>query len=421
MGVCESKSTESEGLLSPYRVLDLSDEKGQLCGRMLGDMGADVIIIEPVQGSSARRIGPFYYDIPDSEKSLFWFALNSNKRGITLSLKTINGRELFKKLVKTADFVIESSHPDYMNDIGLGYEALSQVNSQLIMTSITPFGPQGPYRDYKAADIVIMAMGGLSYISGEPTQAPLRIPVPQSYLHAGAWAAAASMIAFHHRQITGEGQHVHISMEEAATWATYVAQEWWSYAQRNLKREGTWRQIGLGRMQMIYPCQDGYVMVFILGGTAAAPGQALLLEWMDREGMCPDWLRGYDFSQLDISKASQEFWNQLSDVLASFFITKTKGELFEWARENVLFLAPVSNARDLLQNPQLEDRGFWVKLEHPELNTAITYPGPFAKLSEAPLRVRKRPPLIGEHNREIYGEIGLSQEKLIILKQAGVI
>ena len=411
-----------DSLLDSARVLDLTDEKGLLCGRILGDMGADVVVVEPLSGNSARRRGPFCHDIPHPEKSLLWFLLNANKRSITLSLETVDGRELFKRLVKTADFVIESFLPQHMVDLGLGYEVLNKINPALVMTSITPFGSDGPYADYKGSDIVLMGLGGLSYISGEPTREPLRIPVPQSCFHAGSWAAAASMIAFYHSQTTGEGQRVEVSMQQAAAWSVYATQEWWSYSGINLKRDGTWRQIGTSRMQVLYPCLDGLVMLFIIGGTAAAAGQDLFIEWMDREGMCPDWLRGFDFSELDVSTASQDFFNSLSDALVAFTATKTKAELFEWAQKNTLFLAPVSNAEDLLKNPQLHSRDFWKSIEHPEIGTSITYPGPFALLSESPMEIKKRAPLTGEHNMEIFHqELGLSINEITMLKQGGVI
>lgn len=409
-------------LLNSYRVLDLTDENGLLCGRIMADLGADTIVIEPVEGNPARRIGPFYHNIPHPEKSLFWFSLNTNKRSITLNLKTLDGREIFKQLVRTADFVIESYSPGYMEELGLGYEVLSQINPRLIMTSITPFGQTGPWRDYKSSDLIAMAMGGLTYISGEPGREPLRIPVPQAYFHAGSWAAAGSMIAFYWRQTTGEGQHVDVSMQQAAAWASYVAAEWWSYSKLILKREGTWRQQGLARMQLIFPCQDGYVLLYLLGGTMATAGEWKLVEWMEAEQMCPEWLKGFDWSQLDVGAVPQEFFDNLSEAIAPFLLNKTKAELFDWAAKNELFLAPVSNARDLLENPQLQSRRFWVPLPHPELNDIITYPGPFAQLSETPIVLKRRAPLIGEHNQEIYkGELEMPSEKISMLKQGGVI
>lgn len=411
-----------ESSLSPYRVLDLTDENGLLGARILADLGADTIVVEPPGGNHARRLGPFYHNIPHIEKSLFWFSLNTNKRGITLDLKTADGRDIFTKLVKTADFLFESYPPGYLKKLGLGYDTLSNINPGLIMISITPFGQTGPWRDYKGSDLVEMALGGLVYLSGEPDRQPLRIPVPQAFFHAGSWAAVGAMMAFSARQAGGKGQHVDVSMLEAAAWSNYSAAEWWSYSRLNLKREGTWRQQGLSRMRLIFDCQDGYVLLFLLGGTMATIGEYKLVEWMEAEGKCPDWLRGFDWSKLDVANAEQKFFDDLSDALAPFLLDKTKKQLFDWAMENELFLAPISDVSDLLENPQLKNREFWVKLEHPELGDAFTYPGPFVKMSRTPVTVRQRAPLIGEHNIEIYqNELGIPADKLIVLKQAGVI
>jgi len=169
-------------MLSPYRVLDLTDEKGLLCGKLLGDLGADVIKIERPGGDPARNLGPFYHGEADPEKSLFWFAFNTSKRGITLDIETTDGQEIFKRLVKGSDFVIESFPPGYMDQPGLGYSVLEKVNPRVIMVSITPFGPTGPYKDYKAPDIVAWAMGAqmytcLLYTSPSPRDATLsRMP-----------------------------------------------------------------------------------------------------------------------------------------------------------------------------------------------------------------------------------------------------
>jgi crotonobetainyl-CoA:carnitine CoA-transferase CaiB-like acyl-CoA transferase len=169
--------------LEGYLALDLTDEKGFLCGRILGDLGVDVIKVEPPGGDPSRRIAPFYKDIPDPEKSLYWFAYNANKRGITLNIESEEGKEIFKKLVKTAHFVIESHSPGYMDSLGLGYPSLSRVNRAIILTSITPFGQAGPYASYKASDITEMGMCGLMYLCGDPDLPPARISFPQAYLH----------------------------------------------------------------------------------------------------------------------------------------------------------------------------------------------------------------------------------------------
>src|SRR3989338_8654583 len=183
------------GMLSPYRVLDLTDEKGLLCGKLLGDLGADVIKVERPGGDPARKIGPFYHDEADPEKSLFWFAFNTSKRGITLDIESAAGQATFKKLVETADFVIESFPPGYLDKLGLGYSALEKVNPGVIMVSITPFGQTGPYKDYKAPDIVAWAMGGVMYPWGDADRPPVHISHhSQAYLHAAGQAVVGALI-----------------------------------------------------------------------------------------------------------------------------------------------------------------------------------------------------------------------------------
>ncbi len=176
--------------LKGLRALDLTDDKGFLCGRMLADLGVDVIKVEPPGGDPSRMIGPFYRDIAEPEKSLYWFAYNANKRGITLKLDREEGKEVFKKLAERTDFVIESFPPGYLAKLGLDYASLTAINPRLILTSISAFGQSGPYADYKAPDLVGMAMSVLMYLCGDPDLPPVRISFPQAYLIAGACKSA---------------------------------------------------------------------------------------------------------------------------------------------------------------------------------------------------------------------------------------
>ena len=203
-------------MMSGYRVLDLTNENGYLCGKILGDMGADVIKIENPRGDSGRKIGPFYQQVPDMEKSLYWYAYNLNKRGITLDVETEDGRQILSRLIKKADFLIESYPTGYLDKLGLSYAKIHEINPKIVMTSITPFGRTGPYKDYKGSDLVVMAMSGLMYITGDPDTAPLRISFPQAFLLASAHAAAASMIAHYYRETAGQGQHVDVSAQESS-------------------------------------------------------------------------------------------------------------------------------------------------------------------------------------------------------------
>ena len=403
-----------EGMLGPYRVLDLTDEKGLLCGKLLGDLGADVIKIERPGGDPARNIGPFYHNEVNPEKSLFWWAFNTSKRGITLDIETTDGRETFRKLAKGADFIIESFPPGYMGRLGLGYSALEKISPGIIMVSITPFGQTGPYKDYRAPDIVAWAMGGHMYPCGDADRPPVQISHhSQAYLHAGAEAAVGAMMALYHREMTGEGQQVDVSIQDCLAQVAYATTSAWDMM--GLVRQ---REIGMlagmnVRMTRMWPCKDGHILWFFSAGVAGMRGNVPLVEWMDEEGMADAFLKGFDWSTLEYQTATQETLDRLEEPVGKFFLSHTKAELMEGAFKRNAMLYPISTVADILDSVQLAAREFWVGVEHPELGVTITYPGAFTRSTEAPPGISCRAPLIGEHNREVY-------KKELTLKQATV-
>jgi len=256
-----------DALLSGYRVLDLCNEKGALCGKILGDMGADVIRIESPGGDSSRNLGPFYGDTPHGEKSLFWFAFNNNKRGITLNIETVEGKEIFLKLVKTADVVLESFDPGYLEKIELGYEDLKAINPGIILTSVTAFGQTGPYKDYKGPDIVVWAMGGLMNLCGDPDRPPLQVSLPQSYIAASTYAAEGTMVALYERGRSGLGQHVDVSAQATITWLISELIPFWTFQGQEIERAGgAMTRTGGLKVPTIIPCKDGYVGYLIQAG-----------------------------------------------------------------------------------------------------------------------------------------------------------
>ncbi len=417
-----------ETLLGSYRVLDLTDEKGYYCGKILGDMGADVIKVEKPGGDPGRNIGPFYKDIVHPEKSLHWMFFNASKRGITLNIETIDGQEIFKNLVKTADFVIESFPPGHMDGLGLGYKTLSEVNPRIIMTSITPFGQTGPYKNFQSSDIVVWAMGSSMTYTGKANQ-PVRVSIPQGCMLGGLHASSGSMIAHYHREVSGEGQHVDVSMQQACISTLYPAAEIWHVLRMIMPREevsgafGRPAPMGVIKTRYIWSCKDGYVCMHLLGGAnvGQAKSSTELTKWAVSEGMAME-LKDYDWSKYDSSNITQPERERLENIIIPFLRTKTKDELYNAARERGILLLPSNRIDDVLESPQLAARQFWIELEHPEVGETITYPGAFLKLSECPLRTSRRAPLIGEHNDEIYGgELGFTKEKLAILKKAFVV
>ncbi len=413
--------TSKENMLAPYRVLDLTDDKGFLCGKLLADLGADVIKVEKPGGDKSRNTGPFYHNIPHPEKSLSWFAYNTGKRGITLNIESGDGQEIFRRLVEKADFVIESFPPGYMDGLGLGYSALSEINPRIIMTSITPFGQDGPYKDYRTSDLVSSAMGGLIYILGEPDRAPVRISSPQAYLFGGVGGAGASLVALWYRHIAGEGQHVDVSIQECVLWSTYYEIPYWG--ERKLyKRAGNWAP----RMEIVYralfPCRDGYINYRAYGGAMFGPGQANLVKAMDDEGMDVGNLKDVNWRERGIENTPQADIDHFEGKVRQYFKQHTKAELLELSMKWNFMLSPVNTVKDVVAYSQLEERGFWAEIEHPELKDTISYPGFYFKSSAVPQRVKKRAPLIGENNEEIYAqELGFSRQELAILKQNNVI
>jgi len=410
-----------EGMLSPYRILDLTDEKGLMCGKVMGDLGADVIKIERPGGDFARNIGPFYHDEPDPEKSLFWFSFNANKRGITLDIETADGQEIFKKLVKSADIIVESFPPGHMDKIGLGYSVLEKVNPGVSLISITPFGQTGPYRDYKISDVVAWALGGYMYSVGDDDRAPVRIGLYcQSYLHAGGQAVQAAMMALYYREMTGEGQFVDVSIRDSITRCTPERiTMYWDFNKRVARRGGGGRMLSIRR---IWPCKDGYVYAIYWGGQFASRWNSPLVRWIESEGVATDLIKNLDWDSFNMMDITQEIKNIIEEPTLKLFRKFTMAEILEGALNHNAQVYPFATTADIANNPQLASRDFWVEVDHPELGTSITYPGPFAQNTELTPRIVRRAPLIGEHNEEIYEkELGISKEKILILKQAKVI
>ncbi len=408
--------------LDRCRALDLTNEIGFLCGKILADLGVEVIKVEKPGGDPSRDIGPFYKDEPHREKSLYWFAYNANKKAITLNLETADGKTIFKKLVRTADFLIESFTPGYMESIDLGYDLLKEINPGLIMTAITPFGQNGPYRDFEGSDMVVMALGGSMYINGEPDREPLNYSFPLAYPFAGSEAAIGTMVAYSYRLVSGKGQYVDVSTHQTIISTLHNAFQWWDLARLNQKRTGARYKIWAGEPNYasrgVWPCKDGHFVFIIIAGAVGAKFNSTLVEWMEEEGFDVRLLKDIQWETVDRASVPMVY----DDLLYEFILSHTKAELLEGMRKRGIMGFPVCNVKDIFEDRQLTSRGFWKGLEHPELDAVIFYPGPFCKATVSPPNVRIRPPLIGEHNETIYGnELGFSKTELGLLKSSGVI
>lgn len=395
-------------MLDAYRVLDLADDGALLCGQILGDLGADVIAVEPPTGRRARAAGPFRQGERYADRSLNWWALNRNKRGMTLDLETEAGRERLRDLARGADVLIESHAPGYLGGRGLGYRELSAVNPRLVMVSITPFGQEGPKSSWAASDLTVWAASGAQIICGDADRPPVSLAVPQSFMHAGAEAAVGALIALTARERDGAGQHIDISAQTAAmmsTQATVLAQGWNDVAATRLAGGVNFGGLPL---KFVHPAKDGYVSVTFLFGSAIGPFTRRLMEVMCDEGVVDEATRDKDWiNYTALLLGGKEPPSELircNAAVGAFTQRHTKEELFRMSLERGLLIVPVATTEEVVRSEQLAGRAFWATVEHPELGESYTYPGAFAKMSATPITTRRRPPLLGEHNDEVAGE-----------------
>ena len=404
----------TDTLVPPYRVLDLTDEKGVFCTRFLADYGAEVIRIEPPGGDPARAWGPFPGDLPHPEKGSYFLLYNTNKRSITLDLESATGRALFLRLVKTADVVVETFPTGYLEGLGLDYSSLKRVNPGLVMASITPFGRTGPWSEYASSDLVAMAASGYMQITGEPDEPPLRQGNEQSHFAGAQYAAVGILAALYHRDGgSGQGQHVDVSVQEALI--TYYSDAHpalaWMQRGENVTRVGvnSTLVIPLGA----YPCRDGW----IAAGVITPREWDTLARWIHE-------VTGSDAILAEEYRGGNQERAPHMDVITALFMDFTTRftaeELFhEGQKRNLVFL-PVNDVGDLLEDPQLEASGFWAQVDHPQAGEMLY---PLGIIYSQEMDVGSGPaPAVGQDNEAVYcGELGLSSQDLSALRAAGVI
>src|SRR5271167_276987 len=413
-------------VLSPYRVLDLTTERGLLCGQVLADMGADVIKVEPPGGSPARAMGPFHNDVGHPDRSLYWWAYNRNKRAITLDIERDAGRDLLRRLVERADFLIESHNPGYLAKHNLGFDDLAKINPALIYVSITPFGQDGPKAGYADSDLIIMAAGGPLILAGDADRPPVRLSVPQAYLHASADAAVAALAAHHERVRSGLGQPVDVAAVQSVAMATQSNTLAAALGSVEPRRMSGGVKMGPIEIPLVWPASDGYVAMTFLFGSALGVFTAKLMHFICEQGFCDEATRDKDWiaygEQLFSGAEPLSEFERVKELVRNFTRSHTKNELLDMAVERGFLITPVTTIDEVVESPQFASRGYFQKVEHPELGESFRYPGPFAKFSATPIECRLRPPTIGEHNSEIYrDELGLSEHEIAELSRAGII
>ena len=393
-------------MLSPYRILDLSDERGLLCGHILADLGADVVLVEPPGGSPARAAPPLLDNAPEGERSLVWAAYARNRRSIELDLDSPEGQDEFRRLAASADILIESADPGVMAARGLGAGDLAEVNPGLVYVSITPFGQDGPKANYRATDLIVAAASGTLHIAGYPDAAPVRVSAPQAYLHGAAEAAGAAMVALAERARSGRGQHVDVSIQQAMNLGAMGQMVNAAAGAPETVRVAGGAVIGPVTLRLIWEARDGYVSLTFFFGNAIGPFTRRLMEWICEEGGCDEATRDKDWiayaALLQRGEEPYEEFDRVVGVVADFLKTRTKAELMLEAQRRRLLILPVAAVPEVLENPQLEARGYWRSL--PVAGREALHPGISVRLSALPAREELPVPRPGQHTAEVLAE-----------------
>jgi benzylsuccinate CoA-transferase BbsE subunit len=406
-------------MLDGIRVLDLTGEPGFFAGRLLGDLGADVVKIEPPAGDPARRRPPFWGDGADPERSILWLALNVSKRGLTLDLDRPRGRELFLALAANADVLLETEPPGGMAARGIGWSELHARNPRLVHCAITPFGQTGPRAAWRGSDLAACATSGNLWATGDADRAPVRCSLPVAYYHGGIEAAVGVVFALLAREDTGEGQHIDVALQQAMVMPNIGTAAMFAMTGNRGQRAGAAMRQERSVAREIWPCRDGFVSFALRGGPARIPGLLAMVAYMDEHGAAPEWLKTKDWKAHNLNLLGQAEVDALSQPFADFFLTKPMAELFQAACARSLMLAPIYTAREIDASPQLAAREFFVTVEGPD--GPLRYPGAFARSNAATIGIRRPAPRLGEHTAEVLADLGLGARDLERLRTEGVV
>ncbi|MCP5029492.1 MAG: CoA transferase [Actinomycetia bacterium] len=386
-------------MLSPYRVLDLTDDRGHFAGFLLAQMGAEVIAVEPPEGQRSRHHGPWAGNVADPERSLQHWAYNRGKRSVV-----VENQDQIAELAAGADVVIECGAID------VDLQALHAANPALITASLSPFGGDGPKADWLGTDLILNAASGEMSLNGYKDRAPVRITAPQIWVNAGAEAACAVLIALTDRRRSGVGQHIDLSAQEAMM---LTAQGWMMPsladnppAQRS---GGGLELLGLVQFRFVYECLDGHVTLTFLPGELVGPFTNKIMGWARDEGHLSEELAAIDWTDLigeyDL-EAAADIVNRTSEGLVAAFAGHTKADLFELSKREKFLLVPVTTPGDVVSSDHYEARHFWDDVEVEGIDRPVRFPGPWAHGNPIGLERLGRPPRLGEHTDSVFAESG---------------
>jgi len=390
----------SAAMLSHYKVVDICDERGHPASHFLGTLGAEVVLVEPPDGSHARFVGPFSQHCESPENSLTFWAYNRGKKSIALDLEDTNDLHTFYSIIATADVLFESG----VIDIDL--VELQRINPRLVVVSISAFGRTGPKAIWPATDLTLVASSSQMILTGDIDRPPVRISLPQAFLHASSDAAVGALIALMERESSGFGQHVETTAHRSLPVTTQGHVFTSAYnAPLALRTSGGSHANGID-FQFVYPCADGYVNNMVLFGPSFGPHAQRLLQVLYDEGFIDESMNNEDLvawgTDIFTGKVPIKRYQELTAAVTAYCMAHTKAELLQHAIEYKLLTAPIATPKDVLENPQYAHREFWDSVEDQLLSPqAITVPGLYVKFSDQDIPALERAPRLNEHADDI--------------------
>ncbi|MBD1381700.1 CaiB/BaiF CoA transferase family protein [Metabacillus arenae] len=386
--------------LKGITILEIGDQLTQFAGKLLADMGAQVIKVEPSEGAPSRNIGPFYKDIPDKNGSLYFWNYNTSKKSITLDIDTKEGQEKILSLLDDADVILEGNKPGQMKEWGLDYDTLSRKFPGLVYCSVTPFGQDGPWSNYQSSDIAQLALGGIMAATGYddiPDAPPIAPTGGQSFHLTGYFAAMGIVSALLYRDFKSQGQYIDISVHDCVTVSTEMSLPYWIYQKEHVIRQTGRHALPNRSVRWNLKCKDGkYILV--LNTYLDVKRWKSLVSWLSSHQLEED----LGDERYTNDKFRAERMEHVTDVLERFCNQFESEYIYHTAQSIGLPWAPVRAPEDMIHDKHLnEDRNVFASVYHPELNESLTYPGAPYKFYETPWNIKKRPPLLGEHNDEV--------------------
>jgi crotonobetainyl-CoA:carnitine CoA-transferase CaiB-like acyl-CoA transferase len=404
--------------LAGVRVLELSYASAAVAGRVLADLGAEVIKVEPPGGEPGRYVEPAVA-LPNGERlSQFWLAFNVSKRSICIDLAAESGRRGFAALARTADIVVCDFQRLTLEEADRLAELACSANPALVWTEIWPFGRGLPFESHPAGELVLQALGGHLCLNGDLDRPPVRIGLPVGLMQGGAEAASAALMAYYHRLKLGRGQRVDISIQECVTWTLLNSTMIWQLLQIDEVRGGAVRKERTNKFytRLVWPCVDGYITIAPVGGGFGAVRErsyAALVAWMREDGISDELLTSRDWNGKDASRISQPDYDRVADIIGDFIRTKTKQQLMDRAVQHQILLAPINGIKDVFENAHLRERGLYQRVVDQGRGFTVEYPAPWANLSATPLRALSPAPRVDEHGACIRQELAtLDPERL---------